>query len=376
MHESVGLGKGKSIQVDRGFTFIDLFAGIGGMRLAFESIGGHCVYTSEWNSFSETTYRQNFSCNDSHRFDGDITEVDESTIPKHDVLVAGFPCQPFSLAGVSKKKSLGRQHGFKDETQGTLFFDICRILEKTQTPIILLENVKNLVSHDGGRTLEVIENALCDLGYSLGSEGDSYRVLDAKPFVPQHRERTFIVGFKGNNPGFSWSNYDPPTTKPTLESILHPEDGSESPEEPFTLGKKARINPKYTLSDKLWNYLYEYKKKHEAKGNGFGYGLMNKHQVARTLSARYYKDGSEILIEQGRRNPRRLTPRECSRLMGFDKVYQDVYGKDFQIPVSDTQAYRQFGNAVAVPVVQAIAKILKPFINSLPCRRGSLEVAA
>ena len=342
------------------FAFIDLFAGIGGMRMAFESVGGKCVYTSEYNSFSETTYRANFAT--SHRFDGDITLVtDKSAIPDHDVLVAGFPCQPFSIAGVSKKNSLGREHGFKDRTQGTLFFDIAEILEAKRPKAFLLENVKNLVSHDGGNTLRVILNTLEELGYVLGSGNDCYKIIDARHFVPQHRERTFIVGFQKQT-GFNWIDYKlPDFNNPILEQILHLENGSEEPEYPYTCGKMGKVADKYTLSDHLWTYLQNYAQRHKARGNGFGFGLVGKKDVARTLSARYFKDGSEILINQGkRRNPRRLTPRECARLMGFDST-----DRNFTIPVSDTQAYKQFGNAVVVPVVHEIARIMKPHLLAL-----------
>jgi DNA (cytosine-5)-methyltransferase 1 len=346
------------------FKFIDLFAGIGGMRLAFESVGGNCVYTSEWNKFSEETYRANFDCTGEHKFDSDITKVNAEDIPEHDLLVAGFPCQPFSLAGVSKKKSLGRSHGFEDETQGTLFFDICRILKEKRPKAILLENVKNLVSHNKGHTMKVILDSLTNLGYNLGLDNKFFRIIDAKSFVPQHRERTFIVGLLDGSGDFSWSDFKVKDRKMTLASVLHPEDGTEGEEAPFTLGKKGKVNPKYTLSDKLWNYLYEYKKKHEAKGNGFGYGLVDRDMTSRTLSARYHKDGSEILVKQKGMNPRRLTPRECARLMGFDQVYQETYGENFCIPVSDTQSYRQFGNAVVVPVVKEIAKFMLPNLIS------------
>ena len=343
------------------FFFADLFAGIGGMRLAFESVGGKCVYTSEWNRFSQETYRENFSEAGFHRLDEDITKVDEKTIPDHDILIAGFPCQPFSLAGVSKKKSLGREHGFRDKTQGTLFFDICRILESVRPKAFLLENVKNLASHDGGKTILQILESLKELGYVLGDGETFYQVIDAQLLVPQHRERTFIVGFR-EDVGFSWEDVKIKELRPKLSTILHPENGSEEVEDPFTVGAKAKVNPKYTLSEKLWDYLQDYKKKHQAKGNGFGFGLVSKDDVARTLSARYHKDGSEILIDRGKgKRPRRLTPRECSRLMGFDQICNEVHKRDFLIPVSDTQAYRQFGNAVAVPIVQAIAKaMIKP----------------
>lgn len=346
------------------FTFIDLFAGIGGLRLGFESIGGKCVFTSEINKFARQTYASNFSC--SHPFNDDITSIEPQDIPKHDVLLAGFPCQPFSIAGVSKKNSLGVAHGFADKTQGTLFFDIARILEYHQPRAFLLENVKNLERHDKGKTFQVIRETLFELGYHF-----DWRVIDAKGFVPQHRERIFIAGFRENN-GFSFNDYyyPDPDKGPKLESILHPEDGSEDPEPPYTVGNKALVADKYTLSDKLWKYLQDYAAKHKARGNGFGYGLVGRNDTARTLSARYYKDGSEILIKQKVGNPRRLTPRECSRLMGFD-----TSSRIFEIPVSDTQAYRQFGNAVVVPVVESVAEYLEPYIMEDPLGvDGQLEL--
>lgn len=331
------------------FAFVDLFAGIGGLRKAFETIGGRCVYTSEWDRFAQQTYHANFL--DNRPVMGDITKISAADIPEHDVLVAGFPCQPFSLAGVSKKNSLGRAHGFEDETQGTLFFDVLRILKHHKPKAFLLENVKNLISHDKGRTFETIKRNLVEgLGYNI-----TFKVIDAKHFLPQHRERIVIVGFK-NDTNFSWDDIIlPPKGQIKLNSILHPEDGSEAPEGHFTTGRKAMVNEKYTLSDKLWLYLQNYAAKHKAKGNGFGFALVEPTDTARTLSARYHKDGSEILISRGKgKNPRRLTPRECARLMGF----QD----NFQIPVSDTQAYRQFGNSVAIPVFSEVARIMSKHI--------------
>lgn len=334
------------------FKFIDLFAGIGGMRKGFESIGGECVFTSEWNKFSRQTYLANFGCE--HYVAGDITNIDERDIPKHDVLLAGFPCQPFSLAGVSKKNSLGKPHGFNCDIQGTLFFDVARILDHHRPAAFLLENVKNLVSHDKGNTFKTIRKTLDELGYKY-----DFRVIDAKHFLPQHRERIFIAGFR-EDPDFSFKNINLPdlASAPLLKSILHTQNGTEKAEPPFTVGEDSLIGDKYTLSEHLWSYLQAYAEKHRKKGNGFGFGLTDADGIARTLSARYHKDGSEILIRQEGKRPRRLTPRECSRLMGFD----DFGKSDFIIPVSDTQAYRQFGNAVAVPVVKAVAQHMKPFI--------------
>jgi DNA (cytosine-5)-methyltransferase 1 len=345
------------------FNFVDLFAGIGGLRRGFEAIGGHCVFTSEYNKFAQETYRANFR--DNHPIFGDITELSEaSAVPDHDLLLAGFPCQPFSIAGVSKKNSLGRSHGFACEAQGTLFFDVARILAAKAPAAFLLENVKNLQSHDGGRTFEVIMRTLREeLGYRVW-----HKVIDAQHFVPQHRERIVIVGFREDVP-FSWDDLRlPPKGLIRMKAILHPEDGSEQPEIPYTLGKAAIVNGKYTLSDKLWSYLRDYAEKHKAKGNGFGYGLVGNNDVSRTLSARYFKDGSEILVSRGKgKNPRRLTPRECARLMG--------YPEDFLIPVSDTQAYKQFGNSVAVPVFRQVAEIMRPHIATLIKGQEQLEAA-
>lgn len=333
------------------FTFIDLFAGIGGIRIGFEAHGGKCVFTSEWNKFAQKTYMANFPGSHDHELAGDITVIHEKDIPEHDVLLAGFPCQAFSIAGVSKKNSLGRPHGFECTTQGTLFFDVARILAEKRPKAFLLENVKNLISHDKGNTFKVILQTLREeLGYHV-----HYKVIDAQHFVPQHRERIMIVGFK-ENVDFSWEDLClPPKGATTLSAILHPENGLEKAEEPYTSGELATVDPKYTLTPKLWEYLQAYALKHRAAGNGFGFGLVNGDSIARTLSARYYKDGSEILVSQGTsKRPRRLTPRECARLMGFPE--------DFVIPVSDTQAYRQFGNSVVVPVIQEVARTVVPHI--------------
>jgi len=361
------------------FTFIDLFAGIGGFRLGFEEAGGECVFTSEWNEFAQKTYIANFGA---HAINGDITKMVAEDIPNHDVLVAGFPCQPFSIAGVSKKNALGRKHGFDCDTQGTLFFDIERIIKAKQPKAFVLENVKNLASHDGGRTIAVIMDTLENkLKYNV-----TRRIIDARRFVPQHRERVFIVGIHPDfDTTFDWRVVDlpDPANGPLLGSILHTSGRSRMkpqgdtgnaayPEDPMYTDGRGRALAKYTLSDHLWEYLKSYAVKHQAKGNGFGFGLVGPQDVARTLSARYYKDGSEILVAQPNRNPRRLTPRECARLMGFDRPGRPL----FKIPVSDTQAYKQFGNAVVVPVVEAIAKALVPYIKGE--RNGSAppEVAA
>jgi DNA (cytosine-5)-methyltransferase 1 len=334
------------------FTFIDLFAGIGGLRRGFEPLGGKCIFTSEWNPYAQKTYRANFP-NDDHEIKGDITEIEAEDIPPHDLLLAGFPCQPFSIAGVSKKNALNRPHGFACETQGTLFFDVERIIAHHRPRVFVLENVRNLVNHDKGRTFEVIREVLTKkLGYNV-----KYKVIDAKSWVPQHRERIFIVGFRDETE-FTFDDFvtPDPLKGPKLGTILHPEDGSEDPDFHYTEGEKAKVSKKYTLTPHLWNYLQQYAKKHQEKGNGFGFGLVGPKDVSRTLSARYYKDGSEILIKQKGKGPRRLTPRECARLMGFEKPGE----RDFKIPVSDTQAYKQFGNAVVVPVVEAVANHMAP----------------
>lgn len=334
------------------FTFIDLFAGIGGIRRGFETIGGQCVFTSEWDKYSQKTYRENYP--DHHPVVGDITKVDTALIPDHDVLLAGFPCQPFSLAGVSKKNSLGRAHGFECNTQGTLFFDVERIIAAKRPKSFLLENVKNLTSHDKGKTFKVITQTLEQkLGYKI-----FYKVIDANGFVPQHRQRIFIVGFRDEVP-FTWDDFHhPPKGAVTMKDVLHPEDGQELPEAPYTEGSTATVREDFVLSQKLWKYLKDYKRKHEQAGNGFGFGLVSGDDTCRTLSARYHKDGSEILVSRGgNKNPRRLTPRECARLMGYPDT--------LKIPVSNTQAYRQFGNSVVVPVVEEIARIMYPHIMGL-----------
>ncbi|WP_367181671.1 DNA (cytosine-5-)-methyltransferase [uncultured Phascolarctobacterium sp.] len=333
------LSKQKKKKYTHKFTFIDLFAGIGGMRLAFEEAGGECVYSNEWNKFSQQTYMANFG----DMPDGDITQVNADDILDHDILVAGFPCQPFSIAGISKKNSLGRATGFADKTQGTLFFDVCRILEAKRPKAFMLENVKNLCSHDKGKTFKVITESLNELGYEV-----FYKVIDGQLFVPQHRERIIIVGFDRERYG-SYFDFEfdiiPKEPKPVMADIL-----------------EKNVDDKYTLSDKLWTYLQNYAAKHRAAGNGFGYGIAPLEGVSRTLSARYYKDGSEVLIEQDGKNPRKLTPRECARLQGFPD--------SFVIPVSDTQAYRQFGNSVVVPLMAAIAKLVVKKLEELKVTNG------
>lgn len=334
------------------FTFIDLFAGIGGLRRGFETIGGRCVFTSEWNKYSQETYRANFGQEEIH---GDITKVEAADIPAHDMLLAGFPCQPFSIAGVSKKNALNRPHGFHCDAQGTLFFDVARIIEHHRPRAFLLENVKNLVNHDRGNTFAVIHRTLTEeLGYKV-----SWKVIDARSWVPQHRERIFIAGFRDDVPGFSFDDFKVPDpfAGPRLGSILH-SSADDGPDPRFADPATGEALGKYTLTQHLWGYLQGYAEKHRQKGNGFGFGLNRPEDVARTLSARYYKDGSEILIQQEGKSPRRLTPRECARLMGFEKPG----GCAFKIPVSDTQAYKQFGNAVVVPVIEAVARHMAPWI--------------
>ncbi|MGI0479850.1 DNA (cytosine-5-)-methyltransferase [Geminocystis sp. CENA526] len=313
-------------------TSIDLFAGIGGFRIALENNGFNCIYSNDYNKYSCQTYSANFG----EIYCGDLNDISAENIPNFDLLCAGFPCQPFSIAGVSKKKSLGKKHGFEDEKQGNLFFEILRIIDYHQPKIVFLENVKNLKSHDKGNTWQVIKNELLIRNYEIFSE-----IIDGKYYVPQHRERIFIVCFNKNI--FPNINFEFPSLPRKrfyeLKDIL-----------------ENNVDEKYTLSDKLWNYLQQHKKNSQAKGNGFGFGIINtESEYTRTLSARYYKDGSEILIEQINKNPRRLTPRECAKLQGFPD--------DFIIPVSDAQAYRQFGNSVIVPVVDAILKQIKTTVE-------------
>lgn len=330
--------------IEAKYTFIDLFAGIGGMRIAFERAGSRCIYSNEWNKYSQKTYFANFG----EQPDGDITKVNANDIPDHDILVAGFPCQPFSIAGVSKKQSLGRATGFEDKTQGTLFFDVCRILKVKRPKAFMIENVKNLCSHDKGRTFKIIQESLAELNYKI-----FFQILDGKIYVPQHRERIIIVGFDIDRYGEDFEfNFELPKPKklPVMGDIL-----------------ESNVSDKYTLSNKLWTYLQNYAAKHKAAGNGFGYGIAPLDGISRTISARYYKDGSEILIAQKNKNPRRLTPRECARLQGFPD--------SFKIPVSDTQAYKQFGNSVVVPLMTEIAKLVVKKLEEMDANMNSHKVA-
>ena len=347
---------------DPAFRFIDLFAGIGGLRRGFDALSGQCVFTCEIDKYARKTYLANHDDGLHHPMAEDIRDVDPAGIPEHDLLLAGFPCQPFSIAGISKKNALGQPTGFRCESQGTLFFDTARIIAHHRPRAFVLENVKNLVNHDRGRTFKVIKGTLQeDLGYNL-----SCRVIDAKGFVPQHRERIFIVGFRDET-DFALDDLPVPDSRhgPKLKTILHPEDGTEGKDGHYT-DSEGRVSGNYGLSTHLWYYLQDYAEKHRARGNGFGFGLVGPDDVARTLSARYYKDGSEILVSRGDKNPRRLTPRECSRLMGFDRPGQS----EFKIPVSDTQAYRQFGNAVVVPVAEAVARHIAPYLIPAPVPVG------
>lgn len=328
------------------FKFIDLFAGIGGFHIGMKLIGGECVFANEWDKFSALTYTSWTEFN--HLNTNDLREIDYiNDIPSHDILCGGFPCQPFSIAGVSKKNSLGREHGFQDPEQGNLFFALCKVVEAKKPSILVLENVKNLRSHDKGKTWKVIEESIDALGYEMKS-----KVIDASAWVPQHRERIFMVCFNRKN--FTEAEIDAfqfpegPKRQQILDSILD-----------------SKPDKKYMLTDNLWKYLQTHAAKHKAAGNGFGFGLANRNEVSRTLSARYYKDGSEILIMQPRwKNPRRLTPAEAARLMGFDARLAKFMGHQTGFPqvCSDMQSYKQFGNSVCPLVVEALGnQILKVF---------------
>ena len=367
-----------------GFTFIDLFAGIGGFRKAFEALGGECVFTSEYDKFCQKTYRANFKVE--HEIAGDIQEVEASEVPDHDVLLGGFPCQPFSNLGAASRKLKGIKSGLNDETQGTLFYDILRILNEKRPKAFLLENVRFIRNHDEGRTYMTIMRSLEELGYQVESG-----MVDARFWVPQLRRRIFFVGFREPN-DFRWSEFRIPRNRPVLKTILHPQDGSERPEHPYTLEPDGRVNPKYTLSDGMWEYVtrkmsedrpYKFKADIKAEweqastlcrkydsGQGGSWVrqyafkdpylafLKDEEGVSTTLTASYHSVKSVTILSQDEMNPRQFTPRECSRLMGFDSPR----GSDWIIPVSDTQAWRQFGNSVVVPCVEAIGRFMAPYL--------------
>lgn len=363
--QAIACSGGKSVQVSEGgeqlsfeidysdipypppnnpqFTFIDLFAGIGGFRQAMQSVGGKCVFSSEWDKYAKQTYAYNYG----EIPYGDIQKIKAEWIPDHDVLCGGFPCQPFSLAGVSKKNSMGRKHGFNDETQGTLFFDVARIIKEKRPKAFFLENVKNLLTHDKKKTFEVIRRTLEDeLGYVV-----NWKIVDAAKWVPQHRERIYMVGYDPNQiEGISVDDITIPEK---------PNAGYRSPQ----LNKiiESDYDPKYMLGPGTWATLVRHKAHHAAKGNGFGYGILKqpipKDAVTRTISARYHKDGAEVLIETADVRPRRLSIKEAQQLQGYDP-------KRFTFPVSDCQAYRQIGNSVCVPAVTAVAREIAKKLSS------------
>ncbi|MCC6761237.1 MAG: DNA cytosine methyltransferase [Chitinophagaceae bacterium] len=308
------------------FTFIDLFAGIGGFRIAMQELNGLCVFSSEWDLAAQETYRRNFG----ERPFGDITKQEvKRHIPKEfDILCAGFPCQPFSRAGVSARNFLGKEHGFEDKIQGNLFFDIIEIVEKHRPKVLFLENVKNLKSHDGGNTLATIKSMIENLGYSF-----NFKVINSQTLVPQRRERSFIVCFRNRSKTFEFPDFSGEPLK--LSTIL-----------------EQSVPDSFTISDALWDGHIRRSKRNKERGTGFTVGLADLNKPSNTIVARYYKDGKECLIPQDGKNPRMLTPKECSRLQGFPD--------SFQIHKSKKQAYHQFGNSVAVPVIKKIAKeILK-----------------
>jgi len=302
------------------FKFIDLFAGIGGFRIAMQELGGCCVFSSEWDPYAKITYEANFA---EVPF-GDIRKIIESDIPDHDVLCAGFPCQPFSLAGVSARNSLRTAHGFACETQGTLFFDIARIIKAKQPRVVFLENVKNLVSHDGGKTLLIIKRTIEEAGYSF-----SYRVIDSSSLVPQRRLRCYMVCTRNGQDKFEFPVIEGPPLP--LKMILEPD-----------------VDVSFTISSRLWAGHQKRTKRNLARGTGFSAFCADVEKPSNTIVARYGKDGKECLIPQARKNPRMLTPRECARLQGFPE--------NFIIPNAKTTSYRQFGNSVAIPVIRKISK--------------------
>jgi len=342
----------------QGFTFTDWFAGVGGVRIACERAGGTCVYGAEIDKFARTTYQEYFGEED--HFVKDVTQVDGDEVPDHDLLTAGFPCQPFSRGGISTKEYLGKNHGFKDATKGTLFFDVARILEAKQPPYILLENVKNLLSHDGGNTWRIISETLRELGYD-----HSAQVLNARPVTPQNRERVFVVGLR--------ADLLPSTSSTVAWHVFwrHVEElcAAAAEREAARHGCNPQDWPgvgavledgdveEFTLPDGTWQWLQDHTAKHKARGNGYGYGMVDADsEYTRCLSARYHKDGSEALVDMGVDvNPRKLTPVECARLQGFPAEFERLYDRGAQV-VSNTQAYRQMGNSVCVPLVGAIVE--------------------
>jgi DNA (cytosine-5)-methyltransferase 1 len=310
------------------FKFIDLFAGIGGFRLAMQSMGGECVFSSEWNKDSQITYFENFG----ELPEGDITRISETDIPDHDVLCAGFPCQPFSLAGVSARTSLNTAHGFACQTQGTLFFDVIRIMAEKRPAVVFLENVKNLVRHDKGNTFAIIKKAIEELGYSF-----SYAIINAQTVVPQKRVRCYIVCLRDSAQAFEFPDF--PGDPIPLKSILD-----------------QNVPETFTISDKLWAGHQRRTATNLARGAGFTAFCTDIEKPANTLVARYGKDGKECLIPQQDKNPRMLTPRECARLQGYPET--------FKIPVSKAAAYKQFGNSVALPVIKKIAEKIFNYLEA------------
>ncbi|CAM4401185.1 DNA (cytosine-5-)-methyltransferase [Zobellia nedashkovskayae] len=335
--------------------FIDLYAGIGGIRFAFETASdeNNCVFSSEWNKYSQITY---------NAFHGDVPfgnihEIEDidNQIPNHDLLTAGFPCQPFSLAGVSKKNSLGRLHGFDDPTQGTEFFKVKEILRIKQPATFLLENVKNLKSHDKGRTFETICESLTQVGYTFES-----RIIDAAHWVPQHRERIYIIGFR-NNLNITQQQIGSLFPELPEQRIYDLEDIIISEDE-----LRNVHGDRYTLGLGTWNALKRHKEHHKKKGNGFGFNMITKpfnNKITRTMSARYHKDGAEILLEQEGDIPRRITPLEACKLQGFPEKCYSFFNGEVEQPVSDSQIYKQFGNSVAVPVLNEIAANITNFVE-------------
>jgi len=311
------------------FTFTDICAGIGGMRLAFENLGGKCVFTSEWDKFCQETYHKNFG----ETPQGDITKISIKDIPKHDILLAGFPCQPFSKSGFATRIKLTRMNGMDDKEQGQIFFRLTKIIRAKKPKAVLFENVPRLLSIHQGKEFQIILKSMKKLGYTC-----NYKVINSETVVPQRRERLYMVFIRGKN---NFNFPEMPHLNPILKSIL-----------------ETRVKEKYTLSNNTWNWLQKHAKKHAKKGNGFGYRMADLKKTTCTLSARYGKDGSEILIPQKQKNPRKINPRECARLMGFPE--------DFIIPVSDTQSYKQFGNSVVIPVVYIIGnEIVKNILYKL-----------